>query len=88
MAQFDFLIHAMLGLGASHLSVVTETGYADQAISHRVAAIRGLNQALSRPCVSGAEGDARFAATMALTFVSPPDIWSSVVLFGGRPRAS
>ncbi|KLU86354.1 hypothetical protein MAPG_05368 [Magnaporthiopsis poae ATCC 64411] len=66
--EFDFLIHAMLGLAASHLSLVTPTGFENQAISHRVTAIRLLNQALSTPCASIVEGDARFAAIMALTF--------------------
>ncbi|KAL8392332.1 hypothetical protein RB595_002502 [Gaeumannomyces hyphopodioides] len=66
--EYDFLIHAMLGLAASHLSLITPTGFENQAISHRVTAIRLLNQALSTPCASTVEGDARFAAIMALTF--------------------
>ncbi|EJT80084.1 hypothetical protein GGTG_00089 [Gaeumannomyces tritici R3-111a-1] len=66
--EYDFLIHAMLGLAASHLSLIAPAGFENQAISHRVAAIRLLNQALSTPCASSVEGDARFAAIMALTF--------------------
>lgn len=69
--QFDYLIHAMLGLGASHLSLAsTGEDFTAQALAHRVAAITSLNQTLSRPCASKAEGDARFATVMALTFQS------------------
>lgn len=60
----------MLGLAASHLSLCTDPGYASQALSHRVKAIRTLNAALSKPRWSEADGDARFAAFMVLTFQS------------------
>ncbi|KAM5343975.1 hypothetical protein ACJ41O_012512 [Fusarium nematophilum] len=66
--HFEFLIHAMLGLAASHLSLCDTMDYSSQALSHRVQAIRLLNQALSKPCPSKAEAEARFAATMALAF--------------------
>lgn len=68
--QFDFLIHAMLGLAASHLSLGTNADYTSQALTHRVYAIGSLNQALNTPCATKAEGDARFATMMALTFQS------------------
>ncbi|KAK0708184.1 hypothetical protein B0H67DRAFT_603219 [Lasiosphaeris hirsuta] len=67
--NFDYLIHAMLGLGASHLNLYSGD-CSSQALEHRVKAIQSLNQALSKPCSSRAEGDARFAAIMALTFQS------------------
>lgn len=57
----------MLGLAASHLSLYGQD-YTSQALSHRVQAIQALNRALSKPCLSRAEGDARFAAIMTLTF--------------------
>ena len=66
--QYDYLVHAMLGLAASHLGLCSEGEYSTQALSHRVIAINSLNKSLSRPCSSKAEGDARFAALMALTF--------------------
>lgn len=57
----------MLGLAASHLNLYGGN-CATQALAHRVKAIHLLNQALSRPCTSAAEGDARFAALFTLTF--------------------
>ena len=65
--QYDFLVHSMLGLAASHLSLYTGND-APSALAHRVKAISALNESLSRPCTSAAEGDARFGAIMALTF--------------------
>ncbi|KAF5008951.1 hypothetical protein FDECE_4814 [Fusarium decemcellulare] len=60
----------MLGLAASHLSMSNITDYSSDALSHRVRAIKLLNTALSKPCSSKAEADARFATIMALTFQS------------------
>ncbi|KAK3381317.1 hypothetical protein B0H63DRAFT_200157 [Podospora didyma] len=65
--SYDFLIHAMLGLAASHLGLYGHD-YASQALSHRVKSIQCLNQALSRPCASSGEADARFATIMTLAF--------------------
>ncbi|KAK3316085.1 hypothetical protein B0H66DRAFT_560330 [Apodospora peruviana] len=65
--EFDYLVHAMLGLAASHLSLYG-ADYKSQALSHRVKAIQSLNKSLSNPCSSLAEGDARFAAILALAF--------------------
>ncbi|KAJ4306039.1 hypothetical protein N0V88_000834 [Collariella sp. IMI 366227] len=67
--SYDYLMHAMLGLGASHLGVYGGN-YSSDALSHRVTAIQYLNQALSTPPKSTAEADARFAAIMALAFQS------------------
>lgn len=68
--QFDFLAHAVLALGASHLGLCNGTDYRSDAISHRVSAINSLNTALSTPCQTKEEGDARYATLMALTFQS------------------
>jgi hypothetical protein len=71
--HYDFLIHAMLGLGASHLSLCGgDAGelYTRPALAHRVAAMKSLNEFLSRPRFSKADGDAAFAAAMSLTFQS------------------
>ena len=65
--KYDYLVHAMLGLAASHLNLYTGD-CTQQALSHRVTAIQALNESLSQPCRSAAEGDARFGAIMALTF--------------------
>lgn len=46
------------------------SSYSAAAISHRVTAIRLLNESLSRPCSCPEEGTARYAAMMALTFQS------------------
>ncbi|KAK4154763.1 hypothetical protein C8A00DRAFT_32431 [Chaetomidium leptoderma] len=64
---YDYLMHAMLGLAASHLNIYG-ANCSSQALAHRVKAIQSLNQALSTPPTSTAEGDARFAATFALAF--------------------
>ncbi|KAK0629059.1 hypothetical protein B0T17DRAFT_486797 [Bombardia bombarda] len=58
----------MMGLAASHLTLYGRAECAPHALAHRVKAIKALNDALSRPCASRAEGDARFATIMALTF--------------------
>ncbi|KAH8904343.1 hypothetical protein BR93DRAFT_930375 [Coniochaeta sp. PMI_546] len=73
---FDYLIHSMLGLAASSLehslapTTACSASYSPAAISHRVTAIRLLNDSLSRPCSCPEEGTARYAAMMALTFQS------------------
>ena len=65
--DYEYLVHAMLGLAASHLDLYTGN-CAKQALAHRVKAMELLNRSLSNPCTSPAEGDARFGAIMALTF--------------------
>lgn len=60
----------MLGLAASHLTLCGGADYSSEALDHRVTAIKLLNRSLSRPCPSRTEGDARYAAMMALTFQS------------------
>lgn len=60
----------MLALGASHLSITTESDLNSQALAHRVEAVNLLNKALARPAITKEEADARFAAFMILTFQS------------------
>ncbi|TID17465.1 hypothetical protein E6O75_ATG08211 [Venturia nashicola] len=68
--EYEFLMRAMLALGASHLSITTETDLNSQALAHRVEAVNLLNKALARPAITKEEADARFAAFMILTFQS------------------
>ncbi|KAH8901766.1 hypothetical protein GQ53DRAFT_630618 [Thozetella sp. PMI_491] len=64
--EHEYLAHALLGLGATHLSRHGNVDYTEQAVKHRLAALAGLKQRLSRPITSSVEGDALFAATSAL----------------------
>ncbi|KUI53102.1 hypothetical protein VP1G_00339 [Cytospora mali] len=64
--SFDFLVHAMLGAAASHLSLISSGDYVRQALAHRVASIQALNSALSKPAGSASEADARFATVFLL----------------------
>ncbi|KAG5765336.1 hypothetical protein H9Q72_006588 [Fusarium xylarioides] len=75
--SFDFLAHAMLAVGASHLGLCNGNDYNSDAISHRVKAIKSLNSALNTPCKNKEEGDARYATLMALTWQSSymPDVF-------------
>lgn len=68
--KYEFLLHAMLGLGASHLGLLTPTDYNKVALKHRVTAIRELNSHLSQPNISKSGGEAAFAAILVLTFQS------------------
>lgn len=70
LSQYDFLLRAMLGLGASHLELTSSSNFQSVALVHRVEAIKSLNRALSVPPSSKAEADARFATFMVLTFQS------------------
>ncbi|EFR01146.1 C6 zinc finger domain-containing protein [Nannizzia gypsea CBS 118893] len=71
--QYEFVMHAILGLGASHLSVIrphrdpiTDTN----AIEHRGLAINGLNRLMAKPDLNSKELDAMLAACYALTMQS------------------
>ncbi|CAI6080363.1 unnamed protein product [Clonostachys chloroleuca] len=69
--QFDFLIHAMLALSASHFDLCSGSeGHKTQALSHRTTAIARINKALDSPAMSGTRGDALYAALMVLAFQS------------------
>ncbi|KAK0732322.1 hypothetical protein B0H67DRAFT_475341 [Lasiosphaeris hirsuta] len=68
--EYDFLAHAMMGLAAQELTLSTAADYSIQALNHRVRAMAAMNNALSKPSLSLADGDARLAAAMVLTFQS------------------
>ncbi|KIW23462.1 uncharacterized protein PV07_11656 [Cladophialophora immunda] len=66
--QHEYLMHALLSLGASHLSRLTGVDYRRESLIHRGQAIAGLNQALSQTARSYGEADAMLASCYALTF--------------------
>lgn len=68
--QYEFLARAMLGLGASHLSLMTSADHFKPALNHRVASISALNDHLSKPHLAKADADAALGALLALTFQS------------------
>jgi hypothetical protein len=70
--QCEFLMHAMLALSASHLRKISPipSCLSAPAQSHRLAAMKGLNEALSRPLSSSEEADAVIAAAYALLMQS------------------
>ncbi|KAM5366800.1 hypothetical protein ACJZ2D_010340 [Fusarium nematophilum] len=68
--EYEFLASALLALAAQHLTLFNGTNHSVQALDLRVLAIKGLNDALSQPCLTAADADARYAAVIALTFQS------------------
>lgn len=68
LSQYEFLVHSMLGLGASHLSLLVPSAFNRDALRHRVKAIKLLNDFLSRPNLSLPDTEAAFASILALTF--------------------
>lgn len=71
--EHDYLMHAMLALGASHLgriAPVVVAEYNTKAIVHRGHAMAGLSRALAKPERSNGESDAMVATCYALTFQS------------------
>ncbi|KFZ01854.1 hypothetical protein V501_09761 [Pseudogymnoascus sp. VKM F-4519 (FW-2642)] len=68
--NYDYLMHSMLGLAATHLSAITNVDYSDAALSHRVRAIEGFNKALSKKPEKEPDGDALLATMYSLTFQS------------------
>jgi hypothetical protein len=68
--KHDFLLHSMLGLGASHLSLLTPSGYEKAALKHRVLAISALNKHLAKPGLTNRDAEAAFGAMLNLTFQS------------------
>lgn len=66
--QHEYLMHAILSLGASHLSRLTGVDYRRESLVHRGHAIGGLNQALSQTSRVYGESDAMLASCYALTF--------------------
>ncbi|KAF2467092.1 uncharacterized protein BDR25DRAFT_235870 [Lindgomyces ingoldianus] len=68
--NYEYLIHSILALSASHLDAVSSASVAEEAISHRILAVKSLNEALSVPPKTRSERDARMAAALALAFQS------------------
>ncbi|EHK21677.1 uncharacterized protein TRIVIDRAFT_191975 [Trichoderma virens Gv29-8] len=68
--EYEFLANAILGLSAQHLTLFHGADYSIQALDLRIAAINGLNEALSQPCLTATDADARYAAIIALTYQS------------------
>ena len=68
--QSSFLMHALLGLSASHLSKISPASYTAIAQDHRLKASKGLNQALDAPLKSPEEADAIIATCHALLMQS------------------
>lgn len=66
-SQFECLAHAVLALGASHLSRHGNVDYTPQALHHRVAAIKLVNEQLTNPPEGTAGADALFGAVVCLT---------------------
>src|SRR5438045_5282167 len=63
-------MHALLALAASQLTSTSHTDYSLLAAAHRLRAIQGLNNAMSRMPQTADDGDALLAACYALTFQS------------------
>jgi hypothetical protein len=68
--QYDFLIHAILGFAAAHLDMTSTSNLGEVALSHRVLAIKGLNEALSRPPKTKTDADALLSSCYALAMQS------------------
>lgn len=66
--QHEYLMHAILALGASHLTRISPRNHSTIAIIHRGHAIRGLNKALAKGSRGHGEADALLAACYALAF--------------------
>ncbi|OWT42615.1 zinc finger protein 1 [Pochonia chlamydosporia 170] len=62
----ECLAHAVLGLGASHLTQHGEVDYTSQALNHRVTAIKLVNEQFINPPKDADTADALFAAIICL----------------------
>lgn len=63
-------MHAILGMAASHFELLTGENLQSTAIQHRILAIKGSNQALSRPRRTGSDADALLASCYLIAFQS------------------
>ena len=69
--EHTYLMHAILGLGASHLNRMTpSSAYEKDALTHRGHAINGLNTCMAKSSHVYGEADAMLATCYALTFQS------------------
>ncbi|TVY14238.1 Sterol uptake control protein 2 [Lachnellula arida] len=66
----EYLMHAVLGMAASHLELITGADLKANAIHHRLLAIKGSNDAISEPRRTGSDGDALLASCYLLAFQS------------------
>jgi hypothetical protein len=66
--QNAYLMHAILGMSASHLELLTGESLGAVAIHHRLLAVQGSNAALSRRVRTGSDGDALLGACYLLAF--------------------
>ncbi|VUC26139.1 unnamed protein product [Clonostachys rosea] len=65
--EYDFLAHAVLGLGAAHITQSAPgLDYTTEALQHRVTAMQRVNERLSLPSHSPREEDALLAAVLCL----------------------
>jgi len=65
--QYDYLAHALLGLGALHLSQSGNMDFTAEGLKHRVAAIKLINELMQQPAATVDDGDALFATLLILT---------------------
>lgn len=63
-------MHAILGMAATHLQLVTGVPLGTTALQHRLLAIVGSSEALNRPSRTGVDGDALLASCYLLAFQS------------------
>jgi hypothetical protein len=70
MEQNQYLMHAILGLAASHLELLTGDDLGSIALHHRLRAIQGSASALTKRNRAGSDGDALLASCYLLTFQS------------------
>lgn len=68
--QYDYLMHAMLALSASHLSLLCVDSFSIASLTHRQQAIKGLHSAFSSWPLKPAEAHAMLATSYILAFQS------------------
>ncbi|KAI9734008.1 MAG: hypothetical protein M1834_002665 [Cirrosporium novae-zelandiae] len=68
--HYEYLMHAILALSASHLTMTSNSNLTIAAINHRQLALEGLNKAISTYSVTPNDADAMLATCYALTFQS------------------
>ncbi|KAH9212354.1 hypothetical protein DL95DRAFT_304365 [Leptodontidium sp. 2 PMI_412] len=66
----EFLMHAILGIAASHLELVTGMDLQTTAIYHRIHAIKGSNTAILTRRQTGSDADALLASCYLIAFQS------------------
>ncbi|RDL33739.1 uncharacterized protein BP5553_08107 [Venustampulla echinocandica] len=66
----EYVMHAILGLAASHLGMITGEDLNATALHHRHLAILGSNEAISRAPRTGSDGDALLASCYLIAFQS------------------